>query len=82
VQLAAERLQGIRIPSEGEECRRLVSRTWAQLIQERSRLKNQIRSKFHQLGYIDEGELSLPMVRTLLTKGAPAELELMVKARF
>jgi transposase len=83
VQLAAGRLQGIRIPSEGEERRRLVSRTRAQLVQERSRLKNQIRSKFHQFGYIaptDERELSLPMVRALLTQGTPAELELVVKA--
>jgi len=78
VQLAAGRLQGIRIPTEAEERQRLVSRTRAQLVQERSRLKTQIRSKFHPFGYIaptDDRELSLPMVRAVLAQGAAAELE-------
>lgn len=83
VQLAAGRLQGIRIPTEAEERQRLVSRTRAQLVQERSRLKNQIRSKFHQFGLIaptDDRELSLAMVRALLAPGVPAEVALVVNA--
>jgi transposase len=46
VQLAAGRWQGIRIPSEAEECRRLVSRTRAQLVQARSRLKTRSARSF------------------------------------
>lgn len=49
----ANRLKGIRIPSEAEESQRILSRTREQLVQDRTAVKNKIRMKLHQFGLID-----------------------------
>ena len=82
-QLSAGRLRGIRIPSEEEECRRLLTRTRDQLVCSESRIRNQIRSKFHQFGLFpwqDDRALSRNMVREILKRGVNEELDIAVKS--
>ena len=82
-QLEAGRLRAIRIPSDVEEQRRLLSRTRAQLIRERTRVQNQIRMKAHQFGLIaaeDRRQMSHKLVRELLTVNQSREFELVVNA--
>jgi transposase len=55
-QLETGRLLAIRIPSEVEEQRRLLSRTRAQLVRQRIQVQNQIRMKAHQFGLIAAGD--------------------------
>ena len=55
-QLEAGRLRSIHIPSRDVEAARLVSRTRAQLVKERTRVKQQIRMKAHQYGLIGPDE--------------------------
>ena len=50
IQLSTGRLRGIVIPSEERENQRLISRSREQMLKERTRIKNQIRFKFHQFG--------------------------------
>lgn len=69
--LEAGRLKGIRIPSQKEEQRRFLSRTRQQLVEQRQRLKNQIRMKAHQMGLIEAQEhrvMSHKLVEELLEK--------------
>ena len=69
--LEAGRLKGIRIPSQKEEQRRFLSRTRQQLVEQRQRLKNQIRMKAHQMGiiYVEERRvMSHKLVEELLEK--------------
>ena len=75
-QLSVGRLQGIRIPSVDTECARLLSRTREQLVRERTRIRNQIRMKLHQFGYIDYHDkraLSLKMVKEILAEHSISE---------
>jgi transposase len=52
VQLAAGRLKGIFVPSECAEQQRLLTRTREQLVNERTRLGQQFKSRLYQFGYI------------------------------
>ena len=52
VQLAAGRLKAIFVPSEKEEQQRLLTRTREQLVNERTRLGQQFKSRLYQFGYI------------------------------
>lgn len=54
--LEAKRLQGIRVPSPEQEQKRLLSRTRAQLVEERSALKQKIWMKAHQFGLVKADE--------------------------
>lgn len=68
-QLAAGRLHSITIPTFERETMRLVVRSREQLIGKRTRLQNQLRSKFHQFGLIplhDNRRLSQKMINHLL----------------
>jgi transposase len=51
-QLSTGNLKGILIPSLEQENRRLLTRTREQLVGERTRLSNQIKSKLYQFGLI------------------------------
>lgn len=77
-QLEAGRLKGIRVPSPQQEHRRLLSRTRAQLVQQRASVKQQIRMKAHQFGLIDPDEsreMSHAFVKELLTKATDETLK-------
>lgn len=82
-QLSAGSLKGIRIPSIEEETSRLPTRTRQQLVEHRSAIKNQIRSKFHIFGLIplgDDRELSFKMVNKILVNSQSEELRRAVEA--
>ena len=84
-QLEAGRLQGIRVPDPQQEQRRLLSRTRAQLVQQRARVKNQIRMKAHQFGLIacdDEREMSHKLVKELLQRSPFEEFALVVQLHY
>jgi transposase len=51
-QLAAGRLQGIRVPTQEEEQKRLLTRGREQLLCHRTRLQNQLRMRLHQFGLL------------------------------
>ena len=51
--LSHARVKSIRIPTEEEEERRMVSRSREQLVDQRSKVGVQIKSKLHQLGLLD-----------------------------
>jgi transposase len=81
-QLEAGRLRGIRVPSEAQEQHRLLSRTRAQLVQQRAVMKNQIRMKAHQFGLIgadDPREMSHKFVCELLEHSPFEEFRLVVE---
>jgi transposase len=81
--LEAGRLQGIRVPSEEQEQRRLLSRTRAQLVQERAALKQKIRMKAHQFGLIgpeERREMSETLVQELLACSPSEAFRLSVTA--
>lgn len=52
IQLSARRLRGIHIPSEKEEQARLLTRTREQLVKERIRVANKIKSRLHYFSLI------------------------------
>lgn len=82
-QLAAGRLQCIRIPTEEEENRRLLTRTRAQFVRHRTSVKNQIRMKLHQFGFIDweyDKRISLPLIPYILQKELSLELRVSIEA--
>lgn len=61
IQLAANRLEGIYVPSIEQEQQRLLSRTREQLVSERTRFGHRFKSRLYQFGLIghdDETELS------------------------
>ena len=67
--LEAGRLKGVRIPTEQNEQQRLLTRTRAQLVGERTALKNMIRMRAHQFGLIapeDRRMMSHKFVEELL----------------
>ena len=81
--LEAGRLKGIRIPSDIEEQKRLLTRTRKQLIEERTAVKNRLRMKFHQFGlieYDDRREMSHKFVKELLSRVQSQELIIVVEA--
>lgn len=83
IQLAAGRLQGIRIPTREEEQRRQLTRTRQQLIKHRTAIKNQIRSKLHVFDLMnsaDEREMSIGMVEEVLNKTTVEELRVSIEA--
>lgn len=82
-QLAAGRLGGIHVPEEKEESARMLTRTRDQLVQQRTRCRNQIRMKLHQLGLIDpedKRELTLKFVEFVLERNVSPELISTVKS--
>ena len=84
-QLEAGRLRGIRIPSEAQEQRRLLSRTRAQLVHERAAVTQKIRMKAHQFGWIapeDRREMSAQMVKELLARSPSEAFGLTVTAHW
>jgi transposase len=81
--LEAQRLKGIRIPSEVEEAHRLLSRTRKQLVEDRVSVKNKIRMKFHQFGFIDNDEtrqMTHTLVEALLKNASSQELAIAINA--
>lgn len=79
--LEAGRLRGIRIPDVGQEQHRLLSRTRAQLVKERSRVMQQIRMKAHQFGLIEpstQGRMSHRWVEELLEKALSPDFSLAI----
>ena len=80
--LAAGRLTGIRIPTEVEEQKRMLTRTRQQLVEDRSAIKNKIRMKCHQMGLIDsedKREMSHKLVKELLEQSSSPELSLAIE---
>jgi len=83
VHLEAGRLRGIRVPSEAQEQRRLLSRTRAQLVRERAALKQKIRMKAHQFGLIgpeERREMSETLLNELLERSPSEAFRLAVTA--
>jgi len=83
-QLEAGRLRGIRVPSEAEEQRRLLSRTRSQLVRQRTRVQNQIRMKAHQFGLIQAGDgrqMTHSLVAELLSANRSSAFQAVVKAQ-
>ena len=81
--LEVKRLKGIRIPSELEETRRMLPRTRQQLVEDRTAVKNKIRMKFHQLGFIDDNDnrhMSHTLVEELLGKASSTDFTLVINA--
>jgi len=81
--LEANRLKGIRIPSEEEEAHRILSRTRKQLVEDRISVKNKIRMKFHQFGVIAANENSTmthALVEELLKNAPSNELRIAINA--
>ena len=81
--LEAGRLKGIRIPTVQEEQRRLLTRTRQQLVEQRTRIKNQIRMKAHQMGLIKAEEhrvMTHKFVKELLEKSPSTEFTLAIIA--
>lgn len=82
-QLEAGRLKAIRIPALDQESQRLLSRTRAQLVEQRTANKNRIRMKAHQFGLIeaeDKREMTHTLVTALLEKSDSPEFRLVVTA--
>lgn len=83
IQLESGRLSSIRIPTREEERKRLLSRTRAQLVKARTRLKIQMRMKAHQFGLIgaeDRREMSHRFVQDLLDCAVGEEFTLSISA--
>lgn len=79
----AGRLKGVRIPSEKEERRRLLTRSRQQLVEERTAIKNKIRMKCDQMGIIgadDRRKMSHKFVREILESSSVPELNLVIEA--
>lgn len=82
-QLEAGRLRGIRIPSEAQEQARLLSRTRAQLVRQRTQSQNCIRMKAHQFGLIgpnDRRRMTHSFVEELLKQSKSEEFRSTVMA--
>ena len=82
-QLEAGRLKAIRIPSMAQESRRLLTRTRAQLVKQRTSTKNRIRMKAHQFGLIgaeDNRVMSASLVTELLEQSDCADFKLAITA--
>lgn len=76
-QLMGGRLSGISIPSEEQECKRLLTRVREQLMRKRTSTKNQIRMRFHYFGLLawdEKREMSLSLVNEVLKRVDSPEL--------
>lgn len=81
--LEVGRIRGIRIPSEEEENNRQLTRTRQQLVEDRAAIKNKIRMKFHQQGFIEPEEtrhMSHQLVRDLLKQNVSQEFLISINA--
>ena len=81
--LEARRLSGIRIPTEQVEHQRLLTRTRAQLVGERTALKNMIRMRGHQFGLLvpqDRRMMSHALVKEILAKAPSPEFTAIINA--
>jgi len=77
-QLENGRLKGILVPSEEQERRRLLTRTREQLVGEKTRLSNQIKSRLYQFGliaYDDRRKVSEPFLQEYLAMKLSDELK-------
>ena len=83
VLLEAGRLKGIGIPSVAVEQRRILTRTREQLVGDRSRVKNRIRMKCHQMGLINYDEnrqMTHKLVKEILRRVSSTELIIAIEA--
>lgn len=81
--LAVGRLSGIRVPTERVEQKRLLTRTRAQLVQERTAIKNMIRMRAHQFGLLspeDRREMSQSLLQAILAKTPSPEFTMIIQA--
>ena len=81
--LEAGRLKGIGIPSEEVEQRRILTRTREQLVGDRTRVKNRIRMKCHQMGlinYDENNQMTHKLVKELLSRTSSRELTIAIEA--
>ncbi len=81
--LEAGRLRGIGIPSEAQEQHRILTRTREQLVGDRSRVKNRITMKCHQMGLINYDEnrqMTHKLVKELLGRVSSPELTIAIEA--
>ena len=82
-QLAAGRLQSIRVPTEDEEQKRLLTRGREQLLRHRTRLQNQLRMRLHQFGLLaptDRRRMCREMVTEVLQQASLSpELRVMIE---
>ena len=84
-QLAAGRLRGIRVPTEEEEQKRLLTRGREQLLHQRTRLQNQLRMRLHQFGLLeptDTRRMCKEIVAEVLQQPLPAELRLTIETLY
>lgn len=82
-QLDAGRLKGIYIPTEEEELNRQLTRTREQLVRERTRVANQIKSKlfyFGKIGANDKRTITEKYLKDLETESLPETLKLCLGA--
>ncbi|MDJ0714652.1 MAG: transposase [Prochloraceae cyanobacterium] len=80
--LEVGRLKGIRIPTEEEEYKRMLTRTRQQLVEDRSAIKNKIRMKCHQMGLINSDErreMSHKLVKELLELSSSPQLTIAIE---
>ena len=84
-QLAAGRLRGIRVPSEAEERKRLLTRGREQLLCQRTRLQNQLRMRLHQFGLLEPTatrRMCKEIVEEVLQQPLPPELRMTVETLY
>lgn len=77
LQLSRGQLNGIYVPSLEEEIDRQITRTRAQLVKQKTRTGNQIKSKLMQFGFIkfdDERDMSLKLLKEFLALDLPRPL--------
>lgn len=77
LQLSAGRLKGVRIPPSEQELRRLLTRTREQIVQNKTSLGHQIKSKLYQFGLIDFDDrriMSDALLKSHLQSELPSEL--------
>ncbi len=83
--LEAGRLTGVRVPTSEQEQQRLLTRTRQQLVEERSAIKNKIRSLAHQMGLIDpedRREMTHKLVEEMLAKTPSDEFSIVIEAHW
>jgi transposase len=77
IQLEAGRLKGVNVPSSEQEQERLLTRTREQLVNERTRVSNQFKSRLYQFGLIpcdDETVISKQFIDAYLGMKLPKRL--------
>jgi transposase len=75
------RLKGINIPSIEQEYKRLITRTREQILKQRVRIGNQIKSKLFQFGFIDSNNetiMSKKFLTSLSTLNLSSELKIVI----